>query len=316
MTTKTKNIGEKMSKKRAAPREEEEDKEEERRRGKIAQKSAAKTSSLTNEDDTSWVYSSSPFAETKRNDKNNSGRMEESLDIIRDLFERNERDIGRTEVLMKTKLPEKKMLMLESSSNNNNNNRFREDREGDLHRKEERRRRFANAESAEYSGRGWKKMVRAKTGGDGLFGSGKEKTNALTWESLRRVRKLWREYAAKELEERRKEKKAKKTTTMDEHVDGISMRDGKEKDAWELFGAVVLVTKHRKASLVGESGVVVRETKTNVHVLRKTTTDASSLVVIPKTSGAELTIGVSGPPFSSTSAAAESNEERDICISF
>jgi len=305
MTTKTKNISEKMSKKRAAPREEEEDKEEERRRGKIAQKSAAKTSSLTNEDDTSWVYSSSPFAETKRNDKNNSGRMEESLDIIRDLFERNERDIGRTEVLMKTKLPEKKMLMLESSSNNHNNNRFREDREGDLHRKEERRRRFANAESAEYSGRGWKKMVRAKTGGDGLFGSGKEKTNALTWESLRRVRKLWREYAAKELEER---KKAKKTTTMDEHVDGISMRDGKEKDAWELFGAVVLVTKHRKASLVGESGVVVRETKTNVHVLRKTTTDASSLVVIPKTSGAELTISVS--------AAAESNEERDVCISF
>lgn len=316
MTTKTKNIGEKMSKKRAAPREEEEDKEEQQRRGKIAQKSAAKTSSLTNEDETSWVYSSSPFAETKRNDNNNSGRMEESLDIIRDLFERNERDIGRTEVLMKTKLPEKKMLMLESSSNNNNNNRFREDREGDLHRKEERRRRFANAESAEYSGRGWKKMVRAKTGGDGLFGSGKEKTNALTWESLRRVRKLWREYAAKELEERRKEKKAKKTTTMDEHVDGISMRDGKEKDAWELFGAVVLVTKHRKASLVGESGVVVRETKTNVHVLRKTTTDASSLVVIPKTSGAELIIGVSGPPFSSTSAAAESNEERDICISF
>jgi hypothetical protein len=54
--------------------------------------------------------------------------------------------------------------------------------------------------------------------------------------------------------------------------------------------------------------VVVRETKTNVHVLRKTTTDASSLVVIPKTSGAELTISVS--------AAAESNEERDVCISF
>ena len=62
------------------------------------------------------------------------------------------------------------------------------------------------------------------------------------------------------------------------------------------FGAVVLVTKHRKASLVGESGVVVRETKTNVHVLRKTTTDASSLVVIPKTSGAELTISVSARP--------------------
>ena len=305
-TTKTKNIGEKMSKKRAAPREEE---EQQQGRGNIAQKSAAKTSSkLTNEDETSWVYSSSPFAEEEgKNNKNNSGRMEESLDIIRDLFERNERDIGRTEVLMKTKLPEKKMLMLESSSNNTNN-RFREDREGDLHRKEERRRRFANAESAEYSRRGWKKMVRAKTGGDGLFGNGKEKTNALTWESLRRVRKLWREYAAKELEERRKEKKAKKTTTMDEHVDGISMRDGKEKDAWELFGAVVLVTKHRKASLVGESGVVVRETKTNVHVLRKTTTDASSLVVIPKTSGAELTISVS--------AAAESNEERDVCISF
>ena len=306
-TTKTKNIGEKMSKKRAAPREEE---EQQQGRGNIAQKSAAKTSSkLTNEDETSWVYSSSPFAEEEgKNNKNNSGRMEESLDIIRDLFERNERDIGRTEVLMKTKLPEKKMLMLESSNNNNTNNRFREDREGDLHRKEERRRRFANAESAEYSGRGWKKMVRAKMGGDGLFGNGKEKTNALTWESLRRVRKLWREYAAKELEERRKEKKAKKTTTMDEHVDGISMRDGKEKDAWELFGAVVLVTKHRKASLVGESGVVVRETKTNVHVLRKTTTDASSLVVIPKTSGAELTISVS--------AAAESNEERDVCISF
>ena len=110
-TTKTKNIGEKMSKKRAAPREEE---EEQQGRGNIAQKSAAKTSSkLTNEDETSWVYSSSPFAEEEgKNNKNNSGRMEESLDIIRDLFERNERDIGRTEVLMKTKLPEKKMLML------------------------------------------------------------------------------------------------------------------------------------------------------------------------------------------------------------
>lgn len=311
MTTKAKNISEKMSKKRAAPREEE---EQQQGRGNIAQKSAAKTSSkLTNEDETSWVYSSSPFAEEEgKNNKNNSGRMEESLDIIRDLFERNERDIGRTEVLMKTKLPEKKMLMLESSSNNNNNNRFREDREGDLHRKEERRRRFANAESAEYSGRGWKKMVRAKMGGDGLFGNGKEKTNALTWESLRRVRKLWREYAAKELEERRKEKKArKKMTTMDEHVDGISKRDGEEKDAWELFGAVVLVTKHRRANLVGESGVVVRETKTNVHVLRKTIADdVSSLVVIPKTSGAELTISVSGPPISSASAAAKSKEAK------
>ena len=45
-----------------------------------------------------------------------------------------------------------------------------------------------------------------------------------------------------------------------------------------------------------------------MHYYRKTTTDASSLVVIPKTSGAELTISVS--------AAAESNEERDVCISF
>ena len=110
-TTKTKNIGEKMSKKRAAPREEE---EEQQGRRNIAQKSAAKTTSkLTNEDGTSWVYSSSPVAEEEgKNNKNNSGRMEESLDIIRDLFERNERDIGRTEVLMKTKLPEKKMLML------------------------------------------------------------------------------------------------------------------------------------------------------------------------------------------------------------
>jgi len=94
-------------------------------------------------------------------------------------------------------------------------------------------------------------------------------------------------------------------------VDGISKRDGEEKDAWELFGAVVLVTKHRRANLVGESGVVVRETKTNVHVLRKTTADdVSSLVVIPKTSGAELTISVSGPPISSASAAAKSKEAK------
>ena len=160
-------------------------------------------------------------------------------------------------------------------------------------------------------------MVRAKVGprGDvgGLVLGGKEATTgALTWESLKRVRKLWREYAAKELEERRKEKKArKKTTTMDEHLDGISKRDGEEKDAWELFGAVVLVTKHRRANLVGESGVVVRETKTNVHVLRKTTADdVSSLVVIPKTTGAELTITVSGPPISSASAAAKSKEAK------
>jgi len=275
-------------------------------------------------------------SEKRRNfgrDKNERERheMEEALDVVRDLLERNKRDIGRVEDVMRAKLPERKTLMLESTTsrkgaggglsaaagNESNANRFREDKEGDLHRKEERRMRFANAEREEYSRRGWKKMVRAKVGrrGDvsGLALGGKEATTgALTWESLKRVRKLWREYAAKELEERRKEKKArKKTTTMDEHVDGISKRDGEEKDAWELFGAVVLVTKHRRANLVGESGVVVRETKTNVHVLRKTTADdVSSLVVIPKTSGAELTISVSGPPISSASAAAKSKEAK------
>ena len=231
----------------------------------------------------------------------------ESVDVIRDLFQRNKRDIGRVEDVTRTKLPEKKLLMLESttrkstgsSNDTTTNNRFREDKEGDLHRKEERRRRFAKAEREEYSRRGWKKLVRTKVGGDGLFGKGrgKETPNKLTWESLKRVRKLWREYAAKELEERRKEQKknvsssSKKTTTLDEHVDGISERDRKEKDAWELFGAVVLVTKHRKANLVGESGVVIRETKTNVHVLRRT--EVSSLLVIPKTPGAELSIPVS-----------------------
>jgi RNase P/RNase MRP subunit p29 len=310
-----------------------------------------------------WVYSSCPLvvddeeeetegksrgktryafenekSEKRRNfgrDNNNNNERErhkmEALDVVRDLLERNKRDIGRVEDVMRAKLPERKTLMLESTTsrkgagggssaaagNESNANRFREDKEGDLHRKEERRMRFANAEREEYSRRGWKKMVRAKVGprGDvgGLVLGGKEATTgALTWESLKRVRKLWREYAAKELEERRKEKKArKKTTTMDEHVDGISKRDGEEKDAWELFGAVVLVTKHRRANLVGESGVVVRETKTNVHVLRKTTADdVSSLVVIPKTSGAELTISVSGPPISSASAAAKSKEAK------
>jgi RNase P/RNase MRP subunit p29 len=309
-----------------------------------------------------WVYSSCPLvvddeeeetegksrgktryafenekSEKRRNfgrDNNNERERHkmEALDVVRDLLERNKRDIGRVEDVMRAKLPERKTLMLESTTsrkgaggglsaaagNESNANRFREDKEGDLHRKEERRMRFANAEREEYSRRGWKKMVRAKVGrrGDvsGLVLGGKEATTgALTWESLKRVRKLWREYAAKELEERRKEKKArKKTTTMDEHVDGISKRDGEEKDAWELFGAVVLVTKHRRANLVGESGVVVRETKTNVHVLRKTTADdVSSLVVIPKTSGAELTISVSGPPISSaTSEAAKSKEAK------
>ena len=239
--------------------------------------------------------------------KTRAESLVESVDVIRDLFQRNKRDIGRVEDVTRTKLPEKKLLMLESttrkstgSSNDiSTNNRFREDKEGDLHRKEERRRRFAKAEREEYSRRGWKKLVRTKFGGDGLFvkGRGKETPNTLTWESLKRVRKLWREYAAKELEERRKEQKknvsssSKKTTTLDEHVDGISERDRKEKDAWELFGAVVLVTKHRKANLVGESGVVIRETKTNVHVLRKT--EVSSLLVIPKTPGAELSIPVS-----------------------
>jgi len=266
-----------------------------------------------------------------RDNNNNNNHKMEALDVVRDLLERNKRDIGRVEDVMRAKLPERKTLMLESTTsrkgvgggssaaagNESNANRFREDKEGDLHRKEERRMRFANAEREEYSRRGWKKMVRAKVGrrGDvsGLALGGKEATTgALTWESLKRVRKLWREYAAKELEERRKEKKArKKMTTMDEHVDGISKRDGEEKDAWELFGAVVLVTKHRRANLVGESGVVVRETKTNVHVLRKTTADdMSSLVVIPKTSGAELTISVSGPPISSASAAAKSKEAK------
>ena len=308
-----------------------------------------------------WVYSSCPLvvddeeeetegksrgktryafenekSEKRRNfgrDNNNERERHkmEALDVVRDLLERNKRDIGRVEDVMRAKLPERKTLMLESTTsrkgagggssaaagNESNANRFREDKEGDLHRKEERRMRFANAEREEYSRRGWKKMVRAKVGprGDvgGLVLGGKEATTgALTWESLKRVRKLWREYAAKELEERRKEKKArKKTTTMDEHLDGISKRDGEEKDAWELFGAVVLVTKHRRANLVGESGVVVRETKTNVHVLRKTTADdVSSLVVIPKTSGAELTISVSGPPISSASAAAKSKEAK------
>jgi len=308
-----------------------------------------------------WVYSSCPLvvddeeeetegksrgktryafenekSEKRRNfgrDNNNERERHkmEALDVVRDLLERNKRDIGRVEDVMRAKLPERKTLMLESTTsrkgagggssaaagNESNPNRFREDKEGDLHRKEERRMRFANAEREEYSRRGWKKMVRAKVGprGDvgGLVLGGKEATTgALTWESLKRVRKLWREYAAKELEERRKEKKArKKTTTMDEHLDGISKRDGEEKDAWELFGAVVLVTKHRRANLVGESGVVVRETKTNVHVLRKTTADdVSSLVVIPKTTGAELTITVSGPPISSASAAAKSKEAK------
>ena len=239
--------------------------------------------------------------------KTRAESLVESVDVIRDLFQRNKRDIGRVEDVTRTKLPEKKLLMLESttrkstgsSNDTSTNNRFREDKEGDLHRKEERRRRFAKAEREEYSRRGWKKLVRTKVGGDGLFGKGrgKETPNTLTWESLKRVRKLWREYAAKELEERRKEQKknvsssSKKTTTLDEHVDGISERDRKEKDAWELFGAVVLVTKHRKANLVGESGVVIRETKTNVHVLRKT--EVSSLLVIPKTPGAELSIPVS-----------------------
>jgi len=308
-----------------------------------------------------WVYSSCPLvvddeeeetegksrgktryafenekSEKRRNfgrDNNNERERHkmEALDVVRDLLERNKRDIGRVEDVMRAKLPERKTLMLESTTsrkgagggssaaagNESNPNRFREDKEGDLHRKEERRMRFANAEREEYSRRGWKKMVRAKVGprGDvgGLVLGGKEATTgAMTWESLKRVRKLWREYAAKELEERRKEKKArKKTTTMDEHLDGISKRDGEEKDAWELFGAVVLVTKHRRANLVGESGVVVRETKTNVHVLRKTTADdVSSLVVIPKTTGAELTITVSGPPISSASAAAKSKEAK------
>tara|TARA_B100000073_G_scaffold132423_1_gene108409 strand:- start:4896 stop:6083 length:1188 start_codon:yes stop_codon:yes gene_type:complete len=239
--------------------------------------------------------------------KTRAESLVESVDVIRDLFQRNKRDIGRVEDVTRTKLPEKKLLMLESttrkstgsSNDTSTNNRFREDKEGDLHRKEERRRRFAKAEREEYSRRGWKKLVRTKVGGDGLYvkGRGKETPNTLTWESLKRVRKLWREYAAKELEERRKEQKknvsssSKKTTTLDEHVDGISERDRKEKDAWELFGAVVLVTKHRKANLVGESGVVIRETKTNVHVLRKT--EVSSLLVIPKTPGAELSIPVS-----------------------
>ena len=239
--------------------------------------------------------------------KTRAESLVESVDVIRDLFQRNKRDIGRVEDVTRTKLPEKKLLMLESttrkstgsSNDTSTNNRFREDKEGDLHRKEERRRRLRKAEREEYSRRGWKKLVRTKVGGDGLYvkGRGKETPNTLTWESLKRVRKLWREYAAKELEERRKEQKknvsssSKKTTTLDEHVDGISERDRKEKDAWELFGAVVLVTKHRKANLVGESGVVIRETKTNVHVLRKT--EVSSLLVIPKTPGAELSIPVS-----------------------
>ena len=152
--------------------------------------------------------------------------------------------------------------------------------------------------------------MRTKVGGDGLFGKGrgKETPNTLTWESLKRVRKLWREYAAKELEERRTQpnknvsSSSKKTTTLDEHVDGISERDRKEKDAWELFGAVVLVTKHRKANLVGESGVVIRETKTNVHVLRKT--EVSSLLVIPKTPGASY-------PFLSPEKKWKEEEEDD-----
>ncbi len=282
--------------------------------------------------DERWVYSSA-FAEEEKEEGETRAKMPpgrrkscafanggggtskkaraeslvESVDVIRDLFQRNKRDIGRVEDVTRTKLPEKKLLMLESttrkstgsSNDTTTNNRFREDKEGDLRRKEERRRRFAKAEREEYSRRGWKKLVRTKVGGDGLFGKGrgKETPNTLTWESLKRVRKLWREYAAKELEERRKEQKknvsssSKKTTTLDEHVDGISERDRKEKDAWELFGAVVLVTKHRKANLVGESGVVIRETKTNVHVLRRT--EVSSLLVIPKTPGAELSIPVS-----------------------
>ena len=83
---------------------------------------------------------------------------------------------------------------------------------------------------------------------------------------------------------------SKKTTTLDEHVDGISERDRKEKDVG-TFRRGRFSHEHRKANLVGESGVVIRETKTNVHVLRKT--EVSSLLVIPKTPGAELSIPVS-----------------------
>ena len=147
----------------------------------------------------------SRMVEAVHSKKTRAESLVESVDVIRDLFQRNKRDIGRVEDVTRTKLPEKKLLMLESttrkstgsSNDTSTNNRFREDKEGDLHRKEERRRRFAKAEREEYSRRGWKKLVRTKVGGDGLFGKGrgKETPNTLTWESLKRVRKLWREYA-------------------------------------------------------------------------------------------------------------------------
>ena len=98
--------------------------------------------------------------------------------------------------------------------------------------------------------------MRTKVGGDGLYvkGRGKETPNTLTWESLKRVRKLWR--ASKELEERRKEQKknvSSSSNTKRRRSTNTWMRrserDSKEKDAWELFGAVVLVTKHAQSKL-------------------------------------------------------------------
>ena len=93
-----------------------------------------------------WVYSSRPlvvddeeeettegksrgkmryaFENEKSEKRRNFGRDNnererhkmEALDVVRDLLERNKRDIGRVEDVMRAKLPERKTLMLESTT--------------------------------------------------------------------------------------------------------------------------------------------------------------------------------------------------------
>ena len=264
-----------------------------------------------NDQECSWCYESikkfsffrSEEKKKKKNIKLTAATVDEDnddddvIDIVRELLGKNPRDIGHVEDVLRTKLPKTKTLMLE---NVDKRVAFL-DKEVDAHRKMERRQRFQNLERVQMSNRARKKRASAMSN-----------QTAITWETMKRVRKLWKEYAIREIEEERKREKTErentrqKTTSFDECRDRVSEEQGrKQKDAWELFGAVVLVKRHRRANLVGECGLVIRETKENVQMLRKKrsgvlgtdntkTCWTNALIIVPKKS-AEIEITVRVP---------------------
>ena len=260
-----------------------------------------------NDQECSWCYESikkfSFFGylekKKKKNIKLTAATVDEDnddddvIDIVRELLGKNPRDIGHVEDVLRTKLPKTKTLMLE---NVDKRVAFL-DKEVDAHRKMERRQRFQNLERVQMSNRARKKRASAMSN-----------QTAITWETMKRVRKLWKEYAIREIEEERKREKTErestrqKTTSFDECRDRVSEEQGrKRKDAWELFGAVVSVKRHRRANLVGECGLVIRETKENVQILRKMhsgvlesdTCWTNALIIVPKKSAEfEITVRV------------------------